>query len=822
MITIESIDIEEFRGIRKLHCKLDKSNFGICGPNGTGKSGIVDAIEFALTGDITRLSGSGSGDLLLRTHGPHVDSRKHPERSKVRLRVYAKALGKSIDIERCVATPASVSVSPSDQKTRAIIDHLAMHPEFALSRREIVKYIITPPGQRSKDVQTLLRLDQIEKVRASLQKVANDYKKEHTSAKGEDVRARSDLAKHLGLGELKKSQLLQAINEKREVLGLEAISDLAHDTNLKAGVIAVEKPTDPAPRIGKRTAEGHLDAFQQAYLVANSKDVAAKRESANCLLVGIRDNADALLAFRQQVLVSQGLALLDHDACPLCDVEWDIAALKSHLNAKQAAAAATSQELKNVETLLAPVVTSNENLSRAAKELVQLGKNAKPQIVTAALSNAAIGIDSATSAVKRAYSDPSGLADGIADLGNKHWAIEQDVAAEVTAIGAYVASIPEPSKEEAAREFLIIAQEKYELVRTNSARVRQAEEAAKLSLNVSDTYGKASTEVLEGIYKSVEADFTDFYRLINNDDENQFTGSLSTPSPAKLAFDVDFYGRGKFPPGAYHSEGHQDGMGLCLYLALMKHTLGTAFTFAVLDDVLMSVDAGHRREVCSLLKKRFPETQFILTTHDPFWLQYMRSDQLIAKSMTFAGWTVEGGPNVWRDVDVWDSLQEKLSKNDVSGAAAQLRWFLEHVATLVAGNLRASVEYRSSGQYDLGDLLQPVLLAFRKLLEDAKKAATSWGHDVTSIVQLQDEFSKKVAESNAEQWAINKALHYNQWATLQPKELLSVVGSYRALLESIRCSNAMCREYLYVSPTKGPKENLRCGCGATNFNLKKK
>lgn len=57
-------------------------------------------------------------------------------------------------------------------------------------------------------------------------------------------------------------------------------------------------------------------------------------------------------------------------------------------------------------------------------------------------------------------------------------------------------------------------------------------------------------------------------------------------------------------------------MGLCLYLALMKHTLGDRFTFAVLDDVLMSVDAGHRREVCRLLKSEFPRTQFILTTHD--------------------------------------------------------------------------------------------------------------------------------------------------------------------------------------------------------------
>ena len=46
MIRIKTIHIEEFRGIRRLDLLLDAKNFGICGPNGTGKSGVVDAIEF--------------------------------------------------------------------------------------------------------------------------------------------------------------------------------------------------------------------------------------------------------------------------------------------------------------------------------------------------------------------------------------------------------------------------------------------------------------------------------------------------------------------------------------------------------------------------------------------------------------------------------------------------------------------------------------------------------------------------------------------------------------------------------------------------------
>ena len=63
MIQIQSMSITEFRGIRNLNLSFNGDNFAVCGPNGTGKSGVVDALEFALTGNVSRLSGEGRGDL---------------------------------------------------------------------------------------------------------------------------------------------------------------------------------------------------------------------------------------------------------------------------------------------------------------------------------------------------------------------------------------------------------------------------------------------------------------------------------------------------------------------------------------------------------------------------------------------------------------------------------------------------------------------------------------------------------------------------------------------------------------------------------------
>jgi DNA repair exonuclease SbcCD ATPase subunit len=79
VIKLESVHIEEVRGIRKLDLDLRKEKFAISGPNGSGKSGVIDAIEFGLTGQMGRLTGRGTKGLSVSDHGPHVDKVKFPD-----------------------------------------------------------------------------------------------------------------------------------------------------------------------------------------------------------------------------------------------------------------------------------------------------------------------------------------------------------------------------------------------------------------------------------------------------------------------------------------------------------------------------------------------------------------------------------------------------------------------------------------------------------------------------------------------------------------------------------------------------------------------
>src|SRR5208337_2689327 len=100
MIKIESIEISEFRGIRHMKLDFSSKNFAVCGPNGTGKSGVVDALEFVLTGNVSRLSGEGRGEISLSMHGPHVDRRNDPDKARVTATVVFPRQKKTATIER--------------------------------------------------------------------------------------------------------------------------------------------------------------------------------------------------------------------------------------------------------------------------------------------------------------------------------------------------------------------------------------------------------------------------------------------------------------------------------------------------------------------------------------------------------------------------------------------------------------------------------------------------------------------------------------------------------------------------------------------------
>ncbi|HUZ91701.1 MAG TPA: AAA family ATPase [Methylocella sp.] len=800
--------------MRKLDIDFQKGTFVISGPNGSGKSGVIDSIEFGLTGQIGRLTGRGTKGLSVAEHGPHVDKTKFPDAAFVKLKVFIPALGKSATITRKVSAPNKVKITPAGDEIKAALAEVADHPEITLSRREILRFILVEPTKRSEEIQTILKLDEIGETRSALNAAQNKLNIARGNATAQVQSSRDTLQLHLQISTLHAADLLDAVNARRKILGLPELPELTADSRLDAGLSAADKATE----FNKQSALRDLTALSDA---AKGFPDLAKTQAAAILadLAKLEADPALLAALQRRAFIEKGLELVDGPACPLCDTPWpDEQHLRDHLKAKLAKSeearkiqqalidngSAISQEIIRVTGLLAPVQKLADTQGDAP--FAALLTSWKTDLET----------------LKTKLTTVDGITGLKARLTAGWLAMPAAFSKSLKTFTESIQAKPDQTATLDAQTFLTTAQLRLGDYREAMRKSKAAEIAWTCAKAAYEVYCGVLEHELNTLYDAVQEDFSTFYRAINEDDEGKFTAKL-TPSEGKLDFNVNFYERGLFPPAAYHSEGHQDSMGVCLYLALMKRLFGDRFTLALLDDVVMSVDSGHRYQFCKLLKTHFPNTQFLVTTHDRLWAEQLRSAGLVTAktSLAFHSWTIDTGPLVESNVEIWVEIDSALAKGKVEAAAAALRHHLEYVSRLLADQLGARPQFRADGNYELGDLLPPVLARMKDLYGTAAAAAQSWGKnaDKEAIAKRKASLSAAAGASSVEQWAVNKAVHYNEWANFGKKDFQPVVAAFKALLDCFRCET--CESWLYITPRVMP-ESLRCGCNAINFNLNQK
>ena len=79
-LKFKSIEIKSFRGIKDLTLDLQNKSLVICGPNGTGKSSIIQAFEYLFTEKISALS-----TVRGKTHVIHKGDKKEDLHSPILL-----------------------------------------------------------------------------------------------------------------------------------------------------------------------------------------------------------------------------------------------------------------------------------------------------------------------------------------------------------------------------------------------------------------------------------------------------------------------------------------------------------------------------------------------------------------------------------------------------------------------------------------------------------------------------------------------------------------------------------------------------------------
>lgn len=813
MIQLEHLHIEEFRGIRNIDIGLNSKTFVVHGPNGSGKSGVVDAIDFALTGNIRRLSGPGMGNVSVGQHAPHVHVRSTPTSASVSLTIKDVATGKTAVLKRSVGTANRFTLTPDDPDVRIALEQAQSHPELTLSRREIIQYVVSQPTTRATQIQTLLKLDKLGSFRQNLGSANRKAATEVSTAKSVLATAEGSFRTHLGSSDLEPASILAEVNQRRQTLGATNLTELSRITDFMVGITA-EAGT---PTVNLATAIAETDSLVDS--LADLASLDTLRQTLNDAITKAGDGSALVSAIERRSLLSTGLAAVIDNACPLCGMKWDdIESLRVHIKDEIAQSEDARQLVDGLESPRSAYATAVSNLRNEILKVASVaqtyGDRELPELLRTWSENLAThGQDVSTNekvlgavdalSVRR-YEAPDGASD------------------KLVALQTSLAAIPDQSATVAARTFLTVANERWTPIKLAQENVEKAVATSELAAKTYEAYCQAMDQSLDALYRTVEQDFSRYYRRINPDDEGSFTARF-TPSQGSLDFAVDFYGIDMFPPNAYHSEGHQDGMGVCLYLALMKQMLGDDFQLAILDDVVMSVDSTHRRQFCELLKAEFPSVQFIITTHDQVWARQMESAGLITRKQQarFYGWTVNDGP-LYEQTDVWDRIDADLAAGDVNSAAHKLRRHLEASAADIAEAIGGRVTFRGDASYDLGEFMSAVKGKHGDLLKDAATAARTWGiQDIIDDVQAKrDERSAAIQEQDSENWVVNVLVHQNDWARMSPQDFAPVLESSKRFLNLFRCSNLNCGGWIHTDGHN--PETLRCDCNSYSLNLKKK
>lgn len=823
---IDRLTISNFRGVNgEFDLEPGTENVVIVGPNGSGKSSVIAAIDFLLTGSIRELSGEGTQSLTTNRHAPHIDA--EPDDAWVEADLVAN--GSSITVRRTVGDRRNPTIECDDEEhdLSSAFDSIASAANrglHLLSREEILDFITAQAGTRSESIRSLLNLRHIQDRRLALDNAAAHFENEADRFEREASSHREDLYSALDSDLGADASLIDLINELRDALGGGEIANL--DESFHAEIDSPSRRVVASPLLrsdGRQRLEqlqGWFETDVEEFLDADEEFRAQWRE--------MEADDEAIKNLERQQLVKLGREAIEDEVerCPLCLKDWDPGELEELLTDRIENAKELQRELDELE----------ERRNAAQQLLTDV------RIVAESLSETLSDVDRFESSpidefieIVRGWED--GYDDGLLSP-PPHSEVTTDEREDLLkppglesmlgVIEDHISEGPVLDELEEAWQNLQAANRRYDQMLSYSRRAAEYRRVADDMRSVHQKFISARDTVLNRIYEEIEEQFETYYTSIHAD-ESDFEVGLETTETG-LDMEVDFHDRGHHPPHALHSEGHQDSMGICLYFALFNWLQDQEqISVMMLDDVVMSIDADHRRPLARLMASELAEdNQLFITTHDDLWHRHLRASGVVTSNnaIQFSGWDIEEGPKVLDRPEMeWQTIEAELEAGNISIAAHQTRRMAEWFLREACDRLDGKVPFKANSRWTLGDFQGGVISRYKSLARDAKNAADSWGQKerVEYFEEVDDRMTDIADRVSMDGAALNPNVHWNEaeseFAHCTPAELEPAVEAYRDLYEALWCDD--CESCISVAQEGHTDVNVRCNCASISWNLRR-
>lgn len=751
----------------------------IQGDNGTGKTSIVQALDWALRGVSPPLDGTASGEGRYRSHVLET-----PDNARVEITLSSD--------DTITADSAGTAVSDGATAYRAAC--IAADP--ILRRSQLLQFLGQRPVDRFRYLESFLDLGEADRIRsaladesARLRSVADTHKRDRETALGAIQSALPPERRPLAPT---WESLERALMEWARELRLEEQEPASWNDIERVGQLAKEKTDGTSParqRADLRVALDTTDAL------LNRLDSLPDLDAAETAIEKERPaNYDTDL-LRLLELALRHLENQAGNTCPVCSQSIDRVAVTSSI-------ADTLGSLSTLRSLL-------DKRDRAGRDWRTLYNDIRRHANTLQKNGYAtvtwtdrdwVQLDNLTE-------DASFREALTADFQSVSRDLTQALQSATSQIQRVLSSLPPEGNEAEIALFSRAVQEavnqraQTELV----ARLElDLEQKAGLLSSIADAIRLARQDVAQRLLDEISDNVTKYYRAIHPEDsEDEVTGApkiaIQRRSGGTAALRGTFNGIPIEDPRWVYSDGHLDTVGICMFLALRRFRAnrpGDA-RLMVLDDVVLSIDLGHARRLLAVLRDEFKDHQILLFTHNGLFAKWV-SDLLPSfQRKVITGWTLEQGVSL---ADLPSSM-ERLAAEAQSGSSPKLvaqaiMTTMDEFLTDARFALQLSVPARRGEQYTFTDLWGP----FCKRLRDVQKAM---GRDIPDVKQLVGELADLPKVRNL------LAAHENEFAREFPLATIRELAKKTATLISLLHCEACCS---FAAPIPDRKKPALVSC----------
>ena len=765
---IEKLTLTGFRGATRpveIEFDISKPAAMIFGENGTGKSTIVDAIDFVCNEEYGSLT----------------------ERSSTRPKTHLRALGSTVDTLGVSLTFDSRTWSASLGKNRPVSSGPDGRPAARILRRsQVLQVVSAQPKVRYEALQNFIAVPEVQKSERSLREAVKAVERDLNDAVVAKQQAEETLEKlWMAEGQPSKGYLEWAKEKVQEKPGdLEAtVSSANQILSVLNDAISARDHFDSDK--GKQSRyETELQKAQKALKEAEEGSVAQDRT----LITVLQDVKNFL---REHSSAS---------VCPVCEREIDAKNLRERITDRLS-------EMQEIVSLKKKVDSAKDMAKRAMDRVEQAGRR---------LVNSVANL--APLVQKNTFDEISSLAvnwELYLNLVDEKSKTKPSAAIEearalleiITACRLPLASRKDNAQK--ALNQLSAIQTHVETIQEktiDTERLNQLSTRLTAILKIVERQRKTYVEeVLASISQSVEH----LYAQIHPGEPIGGIRLYLKPNTiGSLEFDSRFETETGIPPQAYYSDSHLDTLGVCVFLALAKYFEDTD-TIVVLDDVVTSADQAHMERFIRVLHDEAKSfNQLVITTHYRPWRDkylFARGPAANIQLIELLPWSLPRGIRHSKTKLTVEELNdyrraEPMDRQIVASKSGILfESLLDHITLLY----RCKLPRQTEMNYTLGELLDSLS---KKLKEAMKIAHVADDGSVSSEFALESLLNKLAGMT----WIRNQVgCHWNVTGMSVPDDAVALFADCIIELANILvCSS--CGE-LPRRDSSGVYRACRCG-----------